>query len=781
MLSENVGRTISRIAFVATYPPRQCGIATFTADLREAVERTGAQTSVVPLDDGSTELAYFSPARFTVSQNDVSSYRQAAQYLNMSRVDVVSLQHEYGIFGGPAGSHILALLGELRAPIVTTLHTVLKDPGTDQREVIGKLADISDRLVVISECAGEFLRGVYGVPAYKIDVIPHGIPDIPFVDPNFHKDQFGVSGKHVLLTFGLLGPSKGIEHVIQALPQVLDRFSNVVYMVVGATHPGVVLQEGERYRLGLQRLVRELGVDDHVVFINRFVDPDELRDFIGAADIYISPYLCEEQVSSGTLAMAAGAGKATISTPYWYARELLDDQRGVLVPFSDSDALSRAIVNLLEDDAHRHAIRKRAYLFARNMTWSNVAQQYLEAFLRAQEHRTHRPRCLVGVRSGQLRRGQLPQISLRHLLRMTDDTGLLQHAKFSLPRYRDGYTTDDNARALILATRLRELGETPEDVVDDLMTRYGAFLIYALDIERGRFRNEMSYDRKWSEAAESEDCQGRAIWALGTVAGRRGLPDKMNELAAGVFNRVLPAVHDMGSLRAIAFALLGINDYLTSFSGDVTAQEAREQLTEKLIACFKKVTTEDWVWYEDSLTYCNAQLPHALIATGDAMGNAHVTRVGLESLAWLAQLQCGEDGQFVPIGCNGFYPRGGERARFDQQPIEASTMTLACLRASDVTRESRWREEATRAFEWFLGRNDLGVPVCNTLTGACHDGLHPERLNANQGAEATVSYLLALVEMRLADQALKVLHETYERTAQTEPWMDTAASVAKRG
>ncbi len=743
---------LSRIAFIGNYAPRQCGIATFTTDLCEAVAEQFPEISciAVPVNDLAAGYEYPTRVRFELTEKDIESYLRAADFLNINNVDLVCLQHEYGIFGGRVGSHILALMRELRMPIVTTLHTVLREPDADQRRVLQQVAALSDRVVVMSERGAEFLRDIYGVSADKIDLIPHGIPDVPFVDPSFHKDQFGVEGKIVLLSFGLLSASKGIETVISALPAIVKEYPNVVYFILGATHPHVVQKDGESYRLSLQWLAQEKGVEGHVVFYNRFVSLEELIDFIGAADIYLTPYLNEAQITSGTLAYTIGAGKAVISTPYWYAEEMLAEERGVLVPFDDADALAAEVIDLLGNDSKRHAMRKRAYLFGRAMIWSEVAQRYVECFERARAERMHfQP--APAVKSLDERPGELPPLKLDHLRRMTDDTGMLQHGSFTIPNFREGYTTDDNARALLVSALLEELGHT-EAV--DLASRYLAFVAYAFDPATGRFRNFMDFQRRWLGAAGSDDCHGRALWALGTVLARSNA-SSVQGMAGRLFEQALPAILGTTSPRAWAFALLGIHEYSQRFAGDRRVSQVREELANRLLTLYDAHRTEGWNWFEDGLTYCNAALPHALLTCGDAIPNPAMTKAGLDSLAWLADLQRAdtEGGHFVAIGSDGFYRRGGDRARFDQQPVEAQSMVSACLEAYRRTGDRYWNKEAHRALEWFLGRNDLNLPIYDPTTGGCRDGLHSDRANENQGAESTLAFLQALLELRLAESS----------------------------
>lgn len=743
---------IERIAFIGNYLPRQCGIATFTTDLCEAVASAYSDSVCIALPVNDTEAGYDYPprVRFELTEKDITSYRRAADFLNMNNVDLVSLQHEFGIFGGRAGSHILALLRELRMPIVTTLHTILKEPDNDQRIILEEVASRSDRLVVMSDLGAEYLRTIYGVQGDKIDVIPHGIPDVPFVDPSFHKDVFGVEGKVVLLSFGLLSPNKGYETVISALPAIVERYPNVVYIILGVTHPHVLQQFGETYRLSLQWRAKKLGVADNVIFHNRFVSSEELIQFIGAADIYITPYLNVTQIVSGTLAYTLGAGKAVVSTPYWYAEELLADGRGALVGFRDPEEMAGTVIDLLDNESKRHAMRKRAYLHGRAMVWPHVAQQYMESFVRARAERRHfiphDPKSSVL----DSRQTELPPLRLDHLHRMTDETGMLQHALFSVPNYREGYTTDDNARALMVSALLEAVGN-PESTA--LTSRYLAFVWYAFNTETRRFRNFMDYDRHWTERSGSDDSHGRALWALGTLLGRSNTPT-LQSMAGRLFEQALPPILETSSPRAWAFALIGINEYLQRFAGDRRASQVREELAGRLFGLYNSHRSDPWHWFEAGLSYCNAALPHALLVSGASIPNEAMTAAGLESLNWLSLLQRSQQGHFVPIGSNGFYERDGARARFDQQPVEAQAMVSACLAAHALSGDECWHEEARIAFDWFLGRNDLSLPIYDPTTGGCRDGLHPDRPNENQGAESTLAFLHARLELRLAEDTI---------------------------
>lgn len=739
-----------RIAVVGNYLPRHCGIATFTTDLCDAIhaEYGGVELLALPVNDIEEGYAYPARVRFELYEQDAGSYRQAADFLNFSNIDLVCLQHEYGIFGGRAGANVLELLRRLRMPVATTLHTVLRDPSPDQRAAMEEIAALSDRLIVMSRHSAEILREVFQVADDKIDLIPHGIPDLSFTDPHFYKDGFGTEGKDVLLTFGLLSPNKGIENVIHALPQILSRHSNVVYMIAGATHPHVLRRDGDKYRNSLKVLAKQLGVEAQVIFRNRFVSPREMMELIGAADIYITPYKHKAQVVSGTLAYALSAGKAIISTPYLHAMELLDDERGSLVPFEDPPAMATKVIELLENGTARHAMRKRAYLYARDMVWSRVAQKYMESFGRIHNERLRNPRATFSAQNTAKNIGRLPLLKLDHLYRMTDDTGIVEHAIFTVPNYPEGYTTDDNARALIVAILLEESGVGGRIRSTDLAARYLAFLWLALDSSAKRFRNNLHYERHWQEPVGSEDCHGRALWGLGTVLGRS--KDAGLRGAAGrMFEAAVPAAADFKSPRACAFALLGLQEYLDSFPGDRAALGASDALANRLLSAYRANHTSDWNWFERSLAYSNARIPQALMRAGKRAANEEMVSTGLSTLDWLVTIQrCEVKGHFVPIGSHGFYSRGTEKARFDQQPVEACAAVAACLQALRATGEERWRKEAWSALNWFLGENDLQIALYDPATGGCRDGLHPDRANENQGAESTLSFLMALLEMR---------------------------------
>ena len=740
-----------RVAVIGSHTPRQCGIATFTSDLSEALdaELPGPGCLVLAMNDVGRRHAYPDRVAFEIAEGEVESYRRAADFLNGSDVDVVSLQHEYGIFGGPAGGHVLALLRELRVPVVTTLHTILGQPGAEQRAVLDEVVRRSERLVVMSDHGADLLRRVHPASVGKIDRIPHGIPLLP--REGGAKRRIGVEGRRVMLTFGLISPDKGIEHAIDALPEILERFPDTLYVVLGATHPHVRDQHGEAYRRMLEGRARSLGVADSVVFHNRFVSRPELSEFLAAADVYVTPYLKAEQITSGTLAYAVGSGRAVISTPYRYACELLADGRGVLVPWRDSAAIARAAVGLFEDDARRSAMCARAADYGRDMTWPAVARAYAGSFERARADHARRRRSVLRARSLARRPLELPATDWGHLRHMTDDTGLLQHAAFTVPRREDGYCLDDNARALLVMALAEEAGGEQRELIRSLASRYLAFVRHAWNPALGRFRNFLSYERTWLEPCGSEDSHGRALWALGAVVGRSADPGRVG-LCGDLFHAALPAVPAFSSPRAWAFALLGIDEYLRAFAGDSGVQAVRAELAERLLELFRRSGDAQWPWFEERLTYCGARLSQALLVSGARMRREDMLQAGLDSLAWLVEVQRSPEGYLAPVGSNGFYVRGGTKARFDQQPVEASAMVSACLAARRVTGDVAWGAHARTAFDWYLGRNELQLAPYDPATGGCRDGLHEARLNENQGAEASVGFLLALLELRAAER-----------------------------
>jgi glycosyltransferase involved in cell wall biosynthesis len=735
-----------RLAFVGNSLPRRCGIATFTTDLQQAIEKSRPHdhSCIVAMTDPGRSYDYPPAVRLQINDGNLEEYERAAEFLNAGRYAVVSLQHEFGIFGGEAGGHILALTSRLAMPLVTTLHTVLSQPTPAQRRVLEEIVDTSARVIVMAEKGRELLRGVYGVAAGKIEVIAHGTPDCAFVEPDEAKAALGFGGRPVILTFGLLSPSKGIEVMIEAMPEILRTSAAAVYVVLGATHPNLIRDQGEAYREGLMARVRTLGIEDHVVFLDRFVDQATLLRFISMCDIYATPYLNEAQMTSGTLAYSFGLGKAVISTPYWHAQELLAEGRGILVPFGDVAALGRETASLLSDEPRRLAMRERAYLAGRPMIWPRIAERYCAIFEGAETDRQRRfePR----QDASRLHRdARAPRsTAIGHFLSLCDDTGLLQHAVHSVANRSHGYCTDDNARALLLGCALGKIGESP--LPDPLTSRFAAFLQHAWNPDTRRFRNFMGFDRRWHAQSGSEDSHGRALWALGECA-QSDRDRSRRRWAASLFAEALPSVEGFSSPRAWSFTLLGLDAYCATVAQDANARRLRELLANKLVAILTRVETQEWSWFEEGLAYDNARLPQALIVTGSATGTAHYLNAGLRSLHWLMALQTTTAGLFRPVGSSSFGTQRTRPLAFDQQPLEATASISACLAAWRAEADGTWRAYAERAFAWFFGSNDLSLPLIDPETGGCRDGLHPDRANENRGAESVISYLLSVAEM----------------------------------
>ena len=754
---------IKKIAFIGNYLPRRCGIATFTTDLCEtfATLNPSVQVFAIPVTDIEEGYDYPERVRFEIKEQDIDSYKAAADFLNLNDVDVVCLQHEFGIFGGDAGSYILALLRQLNMPIITTLHTVLKNPSARQRRVMDDLLGLSDYVVVMTQKAVDILQTVNKINGSKIRLVPHGIPDVSFIDPNFYKDQYGVEGKTTLLTFGLLSPRKGIEVVLRALPKVIKEHPNAIYIVVGATHPNLLRHEGEAYRLFLQRLCDELEISRNVIFHNRFVSPEELKELLVLADIYITPYLEEAQVTSGTLAYSFGVGNAVISAPYWHAAELLSDGRGILVPFNDPEATGQAITRLIVNENERNAMRKNAYLLGREMIWSNVTLKYASIFEESRMKRSPATQKKITMRPLEQLFPVLPDIKLDHLVRMTDSIGIFQHATFNVPNFSEGYCTDDNARALILAVLLENLGAVNLLTINELASRYLGFVRYAWDTSIGRFRNFLTFQRNWKEEVPSEDCHGRALWAIGTCIGQ-SKNEGFVQMSVELFEKALASSASFTSPRAWAFILLGIHEYLQRFHGDRLARNCLETLATRLYDLYKVNTDAEWLWFESSLAYCDAKLPHALLVSGHDLDNEEMLKAGIDALKWLVKIQTSTRGHFQPVGSDSAYHRGGVKPVFDQQPVEAYATVSACLEAYRVTKDKAWHDEASKVFQWFLGGNDLGISLYDPVTGGCCDGLHIDRVNRNQGAESTLSFLLSLTEMTHMGNILESLKEPLE-------------------
>ncbi len=746
-----------RVTFIGSYPPRKCGIATFTTDLLNGIQdfylngtNSGKQEKlqVIAMNDTTTSPGYDydREVSFEIREHRQEDYRRAAAFINLSSTDVISLQHEFGLFGGENGSYIIRLLQQLKKPLVTTLHTVLEKPTPEQLKTLKEICRLSSAVIVQAEKAVGMMKNIYDVPAEKIVMIHHGTPDVPFLDSFYHKEQFQAEGKKVLFTFGLLSPSKGIEYVIKALPKVVAEFPNLLFIILGATHPAVVEHSGEEYRHSLEKMVKDNNLEKNVVFHNQYVTLKELLQFMEVSDIYISPYINKEQIVSGTLAYALACGKAIISTPYWYAEELLNDGRGHLVSFRDSQSIAEALKALLKDDTRHNQMRKKAYQFGRQMIWQKVAQAYSHTFRQALFNYTDI--FVHPSREKDPSKGlDVPKINLSQMRTLTDDTGFYQHAVFTVPNRQHGYCTDDNARALLVAVMNWRIHK--DKTILPLLYVYLSFLNHALNTEKGRMRNFMSFNREWLEEAGSEDSHGRTIWVLGYTVAHPPTRAILN-IITRLFKQTIDATTSFKASRAWAYSVLGSLYYLEHFGGDTEVRRIVKELSYNLLTLLKANATEDWFWLENSLTYDNARLPHAILAAGHYLHDSEMFDLGLKALEWLIAVQTDSaKGHLVLIGNKGWYQRDGKKARFDQQPLDAAALVTACRHAYMITKKPYWRERMAWAFSWFLGNNDINQPIYNFATGGCYDGLEPGGTNQNQGGESTIAFLLALHKMYL--------------------------------
>jgi glycosyltransferase involved in cell wall biosynthesis len=735
--------SINRIALIGNSPPRLCGIATFTRDVFQALHASFPDLNIdlYAMDDPGSDHQYGPEVCCSIPQEDVGEYRRAAQRINDSNADVVLVQHEYGIFGGPAGAHLLRLLDRVDAPVVVTLHTVLEHPNADQRTVLEALARRASRLVVMAEKGREILARVHGISWSKIAVVPHGVPDRPLIDPAVMKAQFGFSGRKVLLTFGLLSPNKGIETMIRAMPAIAAAHPEALYVVLGATHPHLKAREGESYRESLLALAEDLGVGGSVRFVDGFLAQEQLLDYLQAADMYVTPYLNETQITSGTLSYAVALGKPVVSTPYWHAAELLANGLGALVPFGDSRRFSDEIISLLDDEARVAGMSRRSYEVGRTMLWSRLAEAYVG--ICAEAVRTRTVRLPLGQRGGERR---LPAVKLDAIERMTDRTGMIQHSIFNVPDRNHGYCVDDNCRALMLMHRVE--GEQAVKA-EALANVYASFVQHAWNGELGRFRNFMGFDRGWLEAEGSEDSFGRSVWAIGSTAAE-ARSQEMRRWALHLFDQVAPHSMALGSPRTWAFALLGAEAVLGQYRDHALAQQMVRTFADKLLNELRRERRPDWVWFESVLAYDNARLPEALIRAGDMLGDSAMVQEGLDALAWLDSKQTNERGQFRAVGTDSFWNAYKDPLPFDQQPLEAWATVEAMLVAHRATGERHWLDAAWRAHNWYLGENDLDLPIASLHDGGCFDGLMSDRVNLNQGAESILAFQFSCAAMARA-------------------------------
>jgi len=765
MEAQSMAKSSARkVAFISSFPPRRCGIATFTSDLVKSISAAGGQDFeplVVAMQSGSP-CQYANPVKFEVRRNVKNDYVCAADYINFSHVDVISIQHEFGIFGGDAGSHLNLLMRRVNAPIITTLHTILDEPQTPYYRAMVAVCEASSKIIVMNKRGIKMLSDIYSVSSKKVDVIPHGMPDLPFVDSSYYKHKFGIDGRRTILTFGLLSRSKGIEMMLKAMPEIVKADPTALYIILGTTHPEVARLEGEAYRLSLNRMVKDLGLTEHVIFHNRFVNDEELHNFLCAADIYVTPYLNREQLTSGTLAYAVGTGKAVISTPYWAAEDLLGRGRGKLVRFNDPAHLASSIIEIAANETLFYSLRRKAYDHGRKMTWPQVGKSYWKIFSAKRLPARISAKTIAAIDEA-VSILEVPEPPLEHLQRLTDDTGLYQHARFTVPNRRHGYCTDDNARAVV--AMIKYCAQYPEPAALRLFETYLSFISHAQKTD-GTVRNLMTFDRQWVADEPVHDALGRTLWAFGAVMAKPPLPRYL-PVIKDCFDKSVKHVPQL-SLRGKAYSIFGMAQYLKQFPGASDIKRYVALAADYLLARYEDRSSSDWQWFADELTYDNAVLPDALYTAALTVGEGKYLLVANKTCEFL--LDKIFDGQrFSFIGCKGWYKQGGQRAVFDQQPIEVASTVMMLRAAYEATGKREFLRIQKKAFDWFLGENDLHIPVYDFATKGCSDGLMPNGVNVNQGAESMLSFLLSLLCVVESYAANSKSAEDFFLKAETKP------------
>jgi glycosyltransferase involved in cell wall biosynthesis len=728
-----------KVVFISSFLPRKCGIATFTSDLikNTALAAKGEFEPLV-VAMRTEDQKYNDPVKFEIRQNVKSDYICAADYINFSHVDVVSVQHEFGLFGGEAGAYLSLLLNRLKAPIITTLHTVLDEPDPAHHKSLTDICKASYKVITMNERGVSMLRDIYNIPTRKIKLIAHGIPDLPFVDSNYYKHKFGMEDRKTILTFGLLNQNKGIEVMLKAMLAIVRAEPSVMYIVLGMTHPNILKYEGESYRFKLQQMVKDLDLEEHVIFHNRFVSDQELHNFLCAADIYVTPYINRKQLTSGTLSFAVGTGKAVVSTPYWAAMELLADGRGKLTRFGDSKQISDAIIEILRNEHLYYSLRRRAYEYGRSRTWPKIGQAYWKLFSAKQMPLRIEAKTPLSA-AETISNIEVPEPSLNHLKKLTDNTGLYQHAKHTIPNREYGYCTDDNSRAVI--AMIKYYTQYPEPQALELLDIYLSFILYSQNND-GLIRNFMNFDRTWLKNEPKNDAFGRVLWALGMVIAKPPTPAYLS-IAKDCFDKSVEHIHKQLP-RGMAYSILGMCDYLKKFPGASDIKRQLEITTDGLVTQYAENNYPDWEWFEEILTYDNAVLPHALFVAGLTSDNKKYLKIAEKTCKFLLDNTFNGD-YFSFVGCNGGYERGGTKATFDQQPIEAASTIMMLRAAYDTTQNEKFLILQRKAFDWFLGQNDLHIPLYDFRTKGCNDGLTHDGVNTNQGAESTLSFLLSLL------------------------------------
>lgn len=727
-----------KVAFIGTYPPRQCGIGVFTNNLVKAVagssDHKKIKAMVVAINDNNDGYNYPKEVKKIIQEDSLPDYIDAAKFINYSDAKVCILEHEFGIFGGNDGAYILPLLHNLKIPVIVTLHTVLKEPSYTQKLVIKEIEKEVARIVVMSKRAVNFLVDIYNVPKEKIVIIEHGVPEYENISREKAKKRHGLSNLQILFTFGLLSRNKGIETVINALPRVVKKYPKLLYIVLGATHPNVLKYSGDEYRYELQRLIKCNGLEKNVYLKNEFATEKELMEYLQTSDIYISPYVNEAQITSGTLSYAIGTGCAVVSTPYWHAQELLDNNRGRLFNFKDSDQLADLLIELLDNPEELNNIRTNAFEYGKKLHWTSAGKKYLniaEEVYKNCERRDVSAKQAIDIQL-------IPPFSLEHIIRLTDDTGIIQHAKYGIPNLKKGYCIDDNSRALLM-TVMAYRQYKKKDLLR-LMTIYLSFIDY-MQRENGNFRNFLSFSRQFMDEYGSEDSFGRTIWALGYMI-RFSPNDSFRQLGEGLFLKSVQHFNSLKTIRGAANTIIGIYNYLKNKPYDEAMIHEMNKLVNIITKSYETHVEENWKWFENEMTYDNAIIPLSLFLSYEFLEDDKVFSIAKESLKFLESVTMKSE-YFMPVGSDRWFKKGEEISEYDQQPVDVMAMVLLYYQLFYRTKEQKYMDKMFNCYLWFHGKNSLRLPLFDHETKGCCDGLERQGINRNQGAESTLSYWIS--------------------------------------
>ncbi len=718
------------IGFLGTYPPRECGIATFTRDLSSALDNKyypSLSSKIIAIKKKSDYKVYPDNVLYPIIDEDLKSYNIIAKKINSTeKFKIVNVQHEFGIYGGDYGEYLLEFLETIQKPIVTTLHTILPNPKQKMWKILKKISELSKKLVIMNKLGKQILRDDYKINEDKIVLIPHGTPTVPFNEGQKFKKLMGFENKIILGSFGMINSGKGYEYIIESLPPLINEYPNILYLIIGATHPLVKEKEGEKYRNFLKRKINKLDLQNNIKFINKYLSIEEIIRYLQVTDIFLSANQDPYQITSGTLAYAASSGKAIVSTPYYHARDLLTPERGILVNFKDASLFTRAIKKLISFPEFKRTIEFNIYSYTRNSIWPNVAITYFNLFKKINPELN---KCRFSV----------PPINLKHVKKLTNNFGMIQFSKFTNPDIESGYSSDDNARALIVSANYYQKFKNKATL--NLIRIYLNFIEYIT--YNLRFYNFVTKREKIDLSHWSEDAHGRTLWALGYIQSIEELPKTLRVKALELFNKGIGIIEKVKSPRAIAFAIIGL--YYTHQSTNIDI-EIINKLSDFLVNIYEEHAKGEWKWFENYLTYSNSKLSEALFYSFKLTNNKKYLRIATQSLEFLIN-QNFINGFYVPIGQNGWYKKSGKRALYDQQPINTSSMVQTLVQAYKVTKKERYSKLALKAFEWFLGRNTLKQVVYDDTFCGCYDGVEKDSVNLNQGAESTVCYLMARISL----------------------------------